>query len=153
MRGPYTSALVCLSLFFTVGASGSRADELATVTGFLTDPKGFRVPMAKVQVRNIEANVSYSSETNEEVFYSISGISAGTCGILIQKAGFKTMAKQGVDLRIRELSLPLGLRWKLNSSRERLWTAPLRILSLYDGKRERSFFLGRLCLTAAQFEL
>src|SRR5579862_4930053 len=98
MRKPCAWALACLFLLFAIGANTTRADELATLTGFLTDPKGFRVPAAKVQVTNIETNVSYTSETNEEGLYRVSGIPTGTYRMVIQKAGFKTIVKQGVEL-------------------------------------------------------
>jgi hypothetical protein len=107
---------VCLSLLFVPGSS-TRADELATLTGFLTDPKGFRVPAAKVQVTNIETNVSYSSETNDEGLYRVPGIPAGTYRIIIQKTGFKTVVKQGVELHVQDV-IAVNFQLELGSMAE-----------------------------------
>src|SRR5258706_16424786 len=67
-----------LTLLFLLSPSGARADELATVTGYVTDPSGLRIAGAKVQATNVETNVSYSGESNGEGLFRIGSIPTGS---------------------------------------------------------------------------
>src|SRR5882762_10840655 len=102
MNRAWRSFLVCLSIL-VLGASAALADELATLTGYLTDPNGLRVPNVTVQVTNVETNIKYSGETNDEGLYRVSSIPSGTYRVVVQKTGFKTIVKQGVYLHIQDV--------------------------------------------------
>jgi hypothetical protein len=95
--------LCCFWLMLIVFLGPSLADELATLTGYLTDPNGLKVPRAKVQATNIETNVSHFGETNEEGLYRISGLPTGTYRVVIQRAGFKTIVKQDLELHVQDV--------------------------------------------------
>jgi len=86
-----------------LGASLALADELATLTGYLTDPNGLRVPNVTVQVTNVDTNIKYSGETNDEGLYRVSSIPTGTYRVVVQKTGFKTIVKQGVELHVQDV--------------------------------------------------
>src|SRR5467141_4112003 len=94
--------LVCLSML-ALGACAALADELATLTGYLTDRNGLRVPNVTVQVTNVATNIKYSGETNDEGLYRVSSIPTGTYRVVVQKTGFKTIVKQGVELHVQDV--------------------------------------------------
>src|SRR5713101_250892 len=102
MKRGWGSFLVCLSML-VVGVSVALADELATLTGYLTDPNGLRVPNVTVQVTNDDTNIKYSGETNDEGLYRVSSIPTGTYRVVVQKTGFKTIVKQGVELHVQDV--------------------------------------------------
>src|SRR6266568_151410 len=102
MKRAWGSFLVCLSML-VLGASAALADELATLTGYLTDPNGLRVPNVTVQVTNVDTNIKYSGETNDEGLYRVSSIPTGTYRVVVQKTGFKTIVKQGVELHVQDV--------------------------------------------------
>src|SRR5882724_2052127 len=92
-----------LTLLFLLSPSGARADELATVTGYVTDPSGLRIAGAKVQATNVETNVSYSGESNGEGLFRIGSIPTGSYRVVVQKTGFKTTVKQGLELHVQDI--------------------------------------------------
>src|SRR5258708_29354377 len=102
MRRVWGCFLVCLSMLL-LGASAALADELATLTGYLTDPNGLRVPSVTVQVTNVDTNIKYSGQTNDEGLYRVSSIPTGTYRVVVQKTGFKTIVKQGVELHVQDV--------------------------------------------------
>src|SRR5216684_2327424 len=102
MKHAWGYFLVCLSMLL-LGASAALADELATLTGYLTDPNGLRVPNVRVQVTNVETNIKYSGETNDEGLYRVSSIPSGTYRVVVQKTGFKSIVKQGVELHVQDV--------------------------------------------------
>src|SRR6266581_2553627 len=102
MKRAWGSFLVCLSILVFV-ASAALADELATLTGYLTDPNGLKVPNVTVQVTNVDTNIKYSGETNDEGLYRVSSIPTGTYRVVVQKTGFKTIVKQGVELHVQDV--------------------------------------------------
>ena len=82
--------------------TGGFASELATLTGYVTDPSGLRIPQSRVQVTNIETNVSYAGETNDVGLYRVSNLPPGQYRLIIQKNGFKTVVKQDIDLHVQD---------------------------------------------------
>src|SRR6267378_284067 len=103
MNGTWSRAVLCVSLFIVMCGGVAPADELATLTGFVNDPTGLRTPHVKVQVTRLETNVSYYGETNEEGLYRVSGLPTGSYRLIVQKDGFKTIVKQGIDLHVQDI--------------------------------------------------
>ena len=97
------SVFSSLALLFLLCTSSARADELATVAGYVTDPSGLRIAGAKVQATNIETNVSYSGESNSEGLFRIGGLPTGSYRVVVQKTGFKTTVKQGLELHVQDI--------------------------------------------------
>lgn len=75
----------------------------ATITGRVTDQQGLVVPGAKVQATNILTNVSYFGETNTEGLYRIPNLPPGEYRLIIQKDGFASIAKPGLELHIQDI--------------------------------------------------
>lgn len=106
------AAIYILLLF-----SSATASELATLTGYVTDPAGLRLPRSHVQITNIETNVSYLGETNEIGLYRIAGLPTGTYRVIVQKSGFKTIVKQGLELHVQDV-LSVNFQLELGSVAE-----------------------------------
>src|SRR6266852_9209144 len=118
MKRAWGSFLVCL-LMLVLGTSAAFADELATLAGYLTDPNGLRVPNVTVQVTNVDTNIKYSGETNDEGLYRVSSIPTGTYRMVVQKTGFKTIVKQSVELHVQDV-IALNFQLEIGSIAESL---------------------------------
>src|SRR5882762_2952553 len=116
MKRKWGSFSVCLSILL-LGASAALADELATLTGYLTDPNGLRVPNVTVQLTNVDTNIKYSGQTNDEGLYRVSSIPTGTYRVVVQKTGFKTIVKQGVELHVQDV-IALNFQLEIGSVNE-----------------------------------
>ena len=93
----------CLAFLLLLSCATAFAFELAELTGYVSDPTGARVPRCRVQVTNVETNVSYSGNTNEIGLYRISAIPVGNYRVVVQKQGFKTVVKQGIELHVQDV--------------------------------------------------
>ncbi len=100
----------CLAFLLLLSCVTAFASELAELTGYVSDPTGARVPRCRVQVTNVETNVSYFGDTNEIGLYRISAIPVGNYRVIVQKTGFKTIVKQGVELHVQDV---LSLNFQL----------------------------------------
>lgn len=93
------AAMVIISIAsFPVFSSTS-----ATITGRVTDSQGLVVPGAQVQATNILTNISYAGETNEDGLYRISNLPPGEYRVIVQKQGFASIAKPGVELHVQDI--------------------------------------------------
>src|SRR5205814_4458844 len=110
------------TLLFLLCASGARADELATVTGYLTEPSGLRIAGAKIQATNVETNVSYFGESNSEGLFRIGSIPTGSYRVVVQKAGFKRTVKQGLELQVQDV-VSLNFQLEIGSIAESVTVA------------------------------
>jgi Carboxypeptidase regulatory-like domain/TonB dependent receptor/TonB-dependent Receptor Plug Domain len=109
---------VWCALFLLVFLVGSvLASELAILTGYLTDPKGLAVPGARVQATNVATGIAYNGETNDQGLYRIPDLPPGTYRVVIQKDGFKTIVKQGVELHVQDV-IALNFQFELGSLAE-----------------------------------
>lgn len=95
--------LSCLVLLLSLCISGVRGDELATLTGYVTDSSGLHVAGAKVQATNVETNISYYGESNSEGLFRIGALPTGSYRVVVQKTGFKTTVKQGLELHVQDI--------------------------------------------------
>src|SRR2546430_13876412 len=116
------SVFSSLALCFLLFTSSARADELATVTGFVTDPGSLRIVGAKVQATNVETNVSYFGESNGEGLFRIGGIPTGSYRVVVQKTGFKTTVKQGLELHVQDI-VSLNFQLEIGSVAESVTVA------------------------------
>jgi Carboxypeptidase regulatory-like domain/TonB dependent receptor len=90
-----------LAAFFTLSAA---AQELASLNGRITDPKGLPVPGVKVRAVNVNTNVPYPGETNDVGLYSIPSLPPGTYRIIVEKEGFAQIVKPDVVLHVADVS-------------------------------------------------
>jgi hypothetical protein len=83
--------------------ASALAQEMATLSGRITDPNGLPVPGVKVQAVNVNTNIVHSSETNEVGLYTIPSIPPGTYRVIVEKQGFVQIVKPGVELHVLDI--------------------------------------------------
>jgi hypothetical protein len=111
------SICVIASLLVLMSAGTALADELATVTGFVTDPHSLVVPHARVKLTRTETNVSYYGATNDKGFFSVPSLPPGIYRIEIQTTGFKTVVNDDIEVHVQEV-VSLSFRLELGSVME-----------------------------------
>lgn len=98
--------VVLAAILFIVGfcSLSALAQELATLSGRVTDPKGLPVPGVKIQAVNVNTNVVYPTETNEVGLYNIPTLPPGTYRVIVEKQGFVQIIKPGVELHVADIA-------------------------------------------------
>jgi hypothetical protein len=81
-----------------------RADELAAVTGLVTDPNGRSVPGVTVLITNLSTNVASKTVTNDQGIYRVSYLQPGIYRMSLDKDGFKSIVKSGVELHVQDVA-------------------------------------------------
>lgn len=76
----------------------------ATINGRITDPRGQAIPGAKVQATNIDTNVTYPGQTNDEGFYNIVNLPPGKYRVVVEKEGFSQIVKPDVQLHVQDIA-------------------------------------------------
>src|SRR5262245_29365167 len=79
------------------------AGPTAMLTGRVTDTTGAVMQGVEVQAINVETRVKSSTETNDEGLYRFPQLQPGTYRILLQKHGFRTIVKPGLELRVEDI--------------------------------------------------
>jgi hypothetical protein len=102
MKRTYAVFVLFLQILF-FAAAPLFADELATLTGYVSDPTGLRVSHCLVQVTNVATGVSYLGETNDVGLYRVPALPVGSYRVVVQKQGFKTIVKQGIELHVQDV--------------------------------------------------
>src|SRR5205814_4780391 len=94
-----------MSLFVSLILIGGAilADPSATITGRVTDPTGSTMAAVDVQVSNVETGAKLSTQTNEEGLYRLTNIPPGRYRLVLEKHGFRTMIKPGIELRVQDI--------------------------------------------------
>src|SRR5215472_17950100 len=64
-------------VFLALLSQGARAQDVASVTGVVTDSTGAVIPGAKVVLLNTATNLTYTGETNEVGSYTIVNVPPG----------------------------------------------------------------------------
>ena len=95
----FVLVFACLAGFTTC-----RADELAAVTGLVTDPAGRSVPGVTVIITNLATNVASRTVTNDQGIYRISSLQPGIYRVTLDKDGFKSIVKSGVELHVQDVA-------------------------------------------------
>jgi len=79
------------------------AGPTATLTGRVTDTTGGVIVSVKVEATNVETNVTYRGETNEEGLYNIPNLPPGVYRVIVQKFAFRTVVKPDVELHVQDV--------------------------------------------------
>src|SRR4030095_13510997 len=79
------------------------AGPTATLTGRVTDTTGAIIIGVKVDATNVETNVVYPGETNEEGIYNIPNLTPGTYRAVVQKFAFRTIVKPDIELHVQDV--------------------------------------------------
>jgi len=87
-----------LAAFFSVGAWSQT--QLATVSGTITDPSGAVVPGASVTIVSQGSGLKVSAFTDMAGAYRFAGLPTGTYSLRIEKTGFQSQVREGVDLTL-----------------------------------------------------
>src|SRR5215475_11917298 len=91
-------------LLLLISVAGNlMAGPTPTLTGRVTDTGGGVIAAVKVEARNIETNVPYLGETNEDGLYNIPNLPPGTYRVIVQKFAFRTIVKPDVELRVQDV--------------------------------------------------
>src|SRR5712692_6631476 len=86
------------------GLATCRADELAAVTGLVTDPNGRSVPGVTVIMTNLATNVGSRTVTNDQGLYRVPSLQPGIYRITLDKDGFKSVVKSGIELHVQDVA-------------------------------------------------
>src|SRR5882724_9570640 len=86
------------------GLATCRADELAAVTGLVTDPNGRSVPGVKIGITNLGTNIEATTTTNDQGIYRVPALQPGIYRITLLKDGFKSIVKSGVELHVQDVA-------------------------------------------------
>jgi hypothetical protein len=86
------------------GLAICRADELAAVTGLVTDPNGQSVPGVTVVITNLATNVGSRTVTNDQGIYRVPSLQPGIYRMTLDKDGFKSVVKSGVELHVQDVA-------------------------------------------------
>jgi hypothetical protein len=95
--------LAAVMVAASISSSPACAQDLATLSGRVTDPKGLPVPSVSVQAINVNTNVAYPAQTNDVGLYNISALPPGTYRVIVQKDGFVQIVKPGVELHVSDI--------------------------------------------------
>ncbi len=89
-----------LFLLFTLPAAVFAQSSAATVTGFISDSSGAKLPGATVTYTNNATGVAATATTNNDGLYRITGLLPGSYNASVTMQGFKTSIKSDIDLQI-----------------------------------------------------
>ncbi len=99
------SMRMCVLMFACLmGWAVCRADELAAVTGLITDPNGRSVPGVTVLITNLSTNVASRTVTNDEGIYRVPSLQPGIYRMTLDKDGFKSIVKSGIELHVQDVA-------------------------------------------------
>ncbi len=86
------------------GLAVCRGDELAAVTGLVTDPNGRSVPGVIVLITNLGTNIVSRTVTNDQGIYRVPSLQPGIYRMTLDKDGFKSIVKSGVELHVQDVA-------------------------------------------------
>ena len=95
-------ALLPMALLCLLPAALMAQGASATISGFVTDPSGAKIPVATVDFSNTATGVSGATTTNAAGLYRLSGLLPGPYRFTVSMQGFKTLVRGGIDLHIED---------------------------------------------------
>jgi Carboxypeptidase regulatory-like domain/TonB dependent receptor len=75
----------------------------ATITGRVTNSGGFAIGDVEVQLLNSETGFKLSTRTDAVGFYRITNLEPGIYQLTLQKYGFKSVIRSGVELHVQDI--------------------------------------------------
>jgi Carboxypeptidase regulatory-like domain len=110
----------CISatlLFVFLGALSAYSQSTTSLRGVIADPSGAVISGAAVAIRSVENGSARAEMTNESGEYSFLQVAPGTYKLTVEKAGFATMTKSGIQLLVNTPTT-LDLKMSLSTSGE-----------------------------------
>src|SRR5215470_2965608 len=77
----------------------------ASITGTVRDTSGASVPQAAVTVRNLETGAVRKVESDGEGHYAAPSVPVGRYEVTVEKEGFSTASRSGVNLVIGQTAV------------------------------------------------
>jgi hypothetical protein len=91
--------LSALALAIAVfGITGVAFGQVAQVAGRVSDPAGSVVPEARIVITNVETGAARETTSNDQGYYNMPSLSPGNYRVTVQKEGFKSIARSGMQL-------------------------------------------------------
>ena len=106
-----------LLLNLTLLLSAFQGGPNATLIGRVTDVIGATMADVEVQAINVETGLRFLAHTNEEGLYNIRNLSPGLYRLILQKHGFSSVIKPGVELRVQDI-FALNFEMRIGSEAE-----------------------------------
>jgi hypothetical protein len=132
----------CCFVLISIGAFGQAGT--GTVTGIVSDPAGAVVARAAVEVRNVETNVSYPTESTETGAYTALRLPPGPYTVTVTVVGFKKMTRAGLVVAAGQ-TLPLDLILEVGSTTDSVTvTAEGTLLKTESGDMSHNVTLSQL---------
>ena len=66
-----------------------------TISGTVTDPSGAAVPGASITITSVGTNAVFSTQSNEEGFFTAPGLAVGEYVVNAERQGFKKAVRKG----------------------------------------------------------
>lgn len=99
MFGRTAYASLFLSLFVCLTPALSQLDT-GSISGRVTDPTGAIIPGSSITVVNTDTNFQSDTQTNPDGLFRVSSLRPGPYRVTVKAGGFRTLIRQGVDLRV-----------------------------------------------------
>src|SRR5215208_77325 len=91
--------------------------DTGIISGRVMDPSGAVVPGAEITVTHIESNIQSKGQSNEDGMFRVPSLKSGAYKLAVTAAGFKSLSREGVILRIGE-NLAVDLRLEVGAVTE-----------------------------------
>ena len=92
---PYTLSAILVAF---ISVSAWSQTQLATVSGIISDPSGAVVPSVAVTIFSQGTGLKRSALTDTAGQYRFAGLPTGTYSLRIEKKGFQSQVREGVEL-------------------------------------------------------
>jgi hypothetical protein len=94
----------CAVLFImTLMQTANGQTQTATLSGRITDEQGLVVPGARVEVTNVDTNLTTATRTNRDGLYVVPDLLPGHYRLAVKKPGFKEIVKMGLTLHVQDV--------------------------------------------------
>src|SRR5579862_3169151 len=97
-RGWCRPCILSVALAALFAASAASQTQLATVSGTITDPSGAVVPGVSVTIVSQGTGLKRSALTDAAGEYRFAGLPIGNYSLRIEKPGFQSQVREGVQL-------------------------------------------------------
>src|SRR5215470_9438614 len=108
----FRAIFIALWLLCGTGLALAQGTNLGTIRGTVTDPNGSIIVNAKVQVTDLETNLSRDFTTDKEGNYEAVGLKSGNYRVSVSVTGFKTsvaeVALRGGDTARADMTVTVG---------------------------------------------
>lgn len=93
-------ARMLATLLVFAGIAVLRADDLATVTGSVTDTSKAVVPDASIQIVNVDTGIRRATTSNQSGLYVLPSLPPGKYELHVDKGGFQSVVRDNITLNV-----------------------------------------------------